>query len=87
MALVKMKFTGAANELGVRIDDDELTLDAQGEGQDEASTGAHFLTFFAIGPPGTVCHIAITAPDSAKWETDLTIPNNGVNGGFRKFTI
>jgi hypothetical protein len=87
MAVVKVKFTGPANELGVRVDDDVLALDDQGEAQDDISTGAHSLTFFVIGPPGGVCHIAITAPPEAAWEHDVPIPANGVNGGFKNFMI
>jgi len=88
MALVKVKLTGPVDQKGARIDDKVLTFDAQGEASRETPPGTHFLTFFVIAPPGTPgCKIAITDPPSAKWERDLPIPANGVNGGFKKFVI
>jgi hypothetical protein len=91
MALVKVtvKFTGAAalDDFGVRLDDDVLEFDDQGEASDDMEPGAHFLTFFAIGPPGTKCKIAITAPESAKWSKPAPIPASGVNGGFKDFEV
>jgi len=88
MAVVKVKFSGNADQFGVRLDDDVLAFDAQGEASDDKPPGVHFLTFFVIAPPGTPdCKIEITAPPSAAWKRDITIPANGVNGGFKKFTI
>lgn len=87
MAVVKVKFTGGADRFGARIDDAVLTFNAQGEASKATPAGTHFLTFFAIAPPGTKCKIAITEPPEAKWERDLPIPSNGVNGGFKKFEV
>jgi len=87
MALVKVKFTGPADRFGVRLDDDVLEFNDKGEASDEMEPGTHFITFFVIAPPGTKCKIAITDPPSARWERDLPIPANGVNGGFRKFSV
>lgn len=87
MATVKVKFTGAADRFGARIDDSVLQFNAQGEASRETPPGTHFLTFFAIAPPGTNCRIAITDPSGARWARDLPIPSNGVNGGFKKFEI
>jgi hypothetical protein len=89
MASVKVtvKFTGAADRFGVRIDDRVLQFNANGEASVQLDPGSHFFTFFVIGPPGTQCTISITVPGSPAWQKSFKIPANGVNGGFKKFEV
>jgi hypothetical protein len=87
MPAANFEFKSTGDLFQALVNNQKLSFSGGKASKNLPSNLDHSLTWFVRGAPGSTYRLAITAPNSAKWETTGTLDSSTKDAGIHWFRV